>query len=140
MFDLKKNILEYRKEYDDGEISKRSLLLLSAMAFAIYAEEAKSSNSYEVEKQMVENNLDIILKNVYEKNENESWFDKLVASAKTDEGNNIKEREYIVYFQEWRTANNGHFKADVYDTITELDLCEITAKGLQKIEKELQGA
>lgn len=140
MLNLKKNLLEYREEYDKEEISLDSLMYLSAMAYAICSIETKhnAQNREEVLNNINES-LQIVLRDITEKDVNEQWFDKLNKLISGEMKEMLEKRDYFILRNEWRTAwHGGHFEATYINNIEEKDLYVIVSIGLQELKFKLK--
>lgn len=136
MLNFKKCILEYRAEYDLKEIPKYDMLYLSTMAFTFcgieFLESKQVYSESSVETELCEC-LDVLLKDVYQKNTNTTWIDTLESLIDED-----TKKEYQATYYEpitiWKTNRYGtQYPKDIIQPKKSTNKFLIVALGLAKI-------
>ena len=138
MLNFKKCIQENRADYDAKEIPKYDMLYLSIIAFTIcgveFLDSKRMHSESSIETELCEC-LDILLKDIYSKNNNITWIDTLESLIDED----VKKEYQAVYYEPiiiWRTNRYGTpFPLDTIQEKKSTNKFLIVALGLAKINK-----
>lgn len=138
MLNFKKCIQEYRAEYDAKEIPAYDMLYLSTMALTFcgveFLDSKQMHSESSIETELCEC-LDILLKDIYSKNNNITWIDTLESLIDED----VKKEYQAVYYEPiiiWRTNRYGTpFPLDTIQEKKSTNKFLIVALGLAKINK-----